>query len=343
MFPTRADPRRGIFVEKIGSILKAAGCQVTNCVQYRPGITAGFLLQIKALVLLMVLRVQVVYVHFPARCGLIALMARALGKEVVLNFHGSDVWMNSNRLAYGYYLNLIAISVAHRVICPSQWMVNRLVTAFPCAEKTEVHVLPSGGVASCYFQRAASIKACASILGLPIKIGFVDSIYEGKRASLILDLLEMAPRHSYRFIIAGCDISQGDKWSDYHDNPLVEFTGVLDQHGMASFYSNLDILLFPSSPDESLGLVVLEAMASGVIVLSADIPSLTEIIEDGISGFKCSGTSAAEYLSVLEKIRVTEKPRISAVRSAATSVAYAFREDALGPAYLEALNLSDQY
>ena len=158
MFPSEADPRRGIFVEKIFSILKEEGCQVTSCVQYRRGIASGLLLHFKATVLLIFLRFQVIYVHFPARCGLIAVIARALGKEVVLNFHGSDVWLNSSRLTYGYYLNWIAIHVAKRVICPSQWMAHRLAAAFPRVKKADIVVLPSGGVSSNYFQAAGNAR-----------------------------------------------------------------------------------------------------------------------------------------------------------------------------------------
>ena len=63
----------------------------------------------------------------------------------------------------------------------------------------------------------------------------------------------------------------------------VVFHGWVDQSKLSSYYKSADICVFPSR-HEGFGLVVLEAMASGIPVIASDIPSFQEIISDGYDG-----------------------------------------------------------
>ena len=56
------------------------------------------------------------------------------------------------------------------------------------------------------------------------------------------------------------------------------------QRDMASFYRILDVNILPS-PNEGLGLALIEAMASGVPSIGVDKGGIREIIEDGVDGF----------------------------------------------------------
>ncbi len=56
------------------------------------------------------------------------------------------------------------------------------------------------------------------------------------------------------------------------------------QNNIAPFYKIMDLKVLPS-PNEGLGLVVLEAMAAGVPCIGADGGGIREIIDDGINGF----------------------------------------------------------
>lgn len=63
----------------------------------------------------------------------------------------------------------------------------------------------------------------------------------------------------------------------------VIFHGWAKQSMVASYYKSADICVFPSR-HEGFGIVILEAMASGMPVIASDIPSFREIISDGIDG-----------------------------------------------------------
>ncbi len=61
---------------------------------------------------------------------------------------------------------------------------------------------------------------------------------------------------------------------------VVIRTGPLPQALMPALYRSADVLVFPSVK-EGFGLVVLEAMASGVPVVTSRIAPFTEYLEDG--------------------------------------------------------------
>ncbi|WKB54290.1 glycosyltransferase family 4 protein [Eleftheria terrae] len=68
-----------------------------------------------------------------------------------------------------------------------------------------------------------------------------------------------------------------------HDYPAARFVGPLRGEALAQHYASADVFLFPSLSD-TFGNVVLEAMASGLAVVSYDTGAAGEHIEDGESG-----------------------------------------------------------
>ncbi|CAE20125.1 SqdX [Prochlorococcus marinus subsp. pastoris str. CCMP1986] len=67
------------------------------------------------------------------------------------------------------------------------------------------------------------------------------------------------------------------------ENTNTNFIGYLSGEELASAYASGDIFLFPSST-ETLGLVLLEAMAAGCPVIGANKGGIPDIINNGING-----------------------------------------------------------
>jgi glycosyltransferase involved in cell wall biosynthesis len=87
----------------------------------------------------------------------------------------------------------------------------------------------------------------------------------------------------------------------------VYFAGFLRGEELAAAFASSDIFVMPSRT-ETLGLVVLEAMSSGLPVVGARAGGVPEMIEDGVSGrlFDSEGDAAnaiRSYLSCPEKSR----------------------------------------
>lgn len=70
---------------------------------------------------------------------------------------------------------------------------------------------------------------------------------------------------------------------DHFKGMNVVFTGFLHGQELAQAYASSDVFVFPSTT-ETLGLVILEAMASGLPVVAARSGPSCEQIEDGVTG-----------------------------------------------------------
>ena len=93
----------------------------------------------------------------------------------------------------------------------------------------------------------------------------------------------------------------------------VFFTGRLERDEILKFLDASDIFIMISE-DETFGLVYLEAMARGCIVVASKDEGMDGIIEDGVNGFLCKAGDEDELSSIIKKIESLtrlEKIRIS--------------------------------
>ncbi len=87
----------------------------------------------------------------------------------------------------------------------------------------------------------------------------------------------------------------------------VSLKGRLPRETMRSQYSEHDIVLFPSLWEEPLGLVVLEAMSSGIPVISSRLGAPVELITHGRTGLLFEPGNPEDLAN---KIRILENPGI---------------------------------
>ena len=86
-------------------------------------------------------------------------------------------------------------------------------------------------------------------------------------------------------------------------------TGHLDGVDLARAVASADIMLTPSTT-ETFGQVVLEAMASGLPVISADAPSARALLADGETGLLVPPREVAGYVAALTSL--AESPQLRA-------------------------------
>jgi len=67
------------------------------------------------------------------------------------------------------------------------------------------------------------------------------------------------------------------------DYPDVQFTGALDNGELAAAYASGDVFVFPSRTD-TFGIVLLEAMASGLPVAAYPVTGPLDVVIDGVTG-----------------------------------------------------------
>jgi glycosyltransferase involved in cell wall biosynthesis len=93
-----------------------------------------------------------------------------------------------------------------------------------------------------------------------------------------------------RFVIAG----KTEKSNEYFNSiskyinsnglsEYIKFTGWISE--IAMLYKALDIVIVPSMFEEPFGLVIIEAMASGLPVVASNVGGIPEIVVDRVTGF----------------------------------------------------------
>jgi phosphatidylinositol alpha 1,6-mannosyltransferase len=107
-------------------------------------------------------------------------------------------------------------------------------------------------------------------------------------------LIERGITH-FRFLMVGH--GKQESWLREH-LPNAEFTGVLRNRDLARAYADMDLFLFPSHTD-TFGIVILEAMASGVPAIVTPDGGPSSIVNQGETGFVVQDEQFADAIASL--------------------------------------------
>jgi phosphatidylinositol alpha-mannosyltransferase len=106
------------------------------------------------------------------------------------------------------------------------------------------------------------------------------------------------------------------RWSDIH------FIGYVSADDLVRYYQTADVFCAPSTGQESFGIVLLEAMASGRAIVASRIPGYAEVLHDGVEGLLVEPRSASALAAGLIRLlqdadarrRMGEHGRVEAAR-----------------------------
>lgn len=98
------------------------------------------------------------------------------------------------------------------------------------------------------------------------------------------------------------------QWLKQNSDGVIfkELLGSKSFESMPSFYNEGNCLLFLSLWPETFGLVILEALACNLPIISYPIGIAPEIIQDGVNGYLMNSFNAGKVQEAIEKIRHNE-------------------------------------
>ncbi|HEY5560879.1 MAG TPA: glycosyltransferase family 1 protein [Clostridiaceae bacterium] len=91
--------------------------------------------------------------------------------------------------------------------------------------------------------------------------------------------------------------------------PNMDFTGFLSGIPLSKRYASSDVFMFTSST-ETLGFVILEAMASALPVISCSEGGVAENLVDGFNGIACETRNEEDYYAACERLILDKDYRI---------------------------------
>lgn len=90
------------------------------------------------------------------------------------------------------------------------------------------------------------------------------------------------------------------------DHPRINFLGM--RNDVPNLMKSIDILLVPSR-HEGMGLVIVEAMATGKPVIGARTGGIPEVVVDGETGLLFDGDDASQLMSAIERLSLSAELR----------------------------------
>ncbi|WP_082084139.1 glycosyltransferase [Paenibacillus beijingensis] len=131
-----------------------------------------------------------------------------------------------------------------------------------------------------------------------IMLLYVGRLAAEKNIEKLRDILDSSPDYCLALVGDGPHRSFLEK--HFHGTNTV-FAGFIHGSSLAQAYASSDIFVFPST-SETLGLVLLEAMVSGLPVVAAKSGPTNEQIEDGVTGFLFEAENTDSMKRAVEKL-----------------------------------------
>ncbi|MGH6793994.1 MAG: glycosyltransferase, partial [Methylocella sp.] len=97
----------------------------------------------------------------------------------------------------------------------------------------------------------------------------------------------------------------------------IKFPGILPRAELAQALGRLDYLAIPSTWYENSPLILLQALATHTPVIVADVPGMTEFVENGVNGFHFARGNLGSLTGILRK--VADAPNLASAMCAASS------------------------
>lgn len=285
------------------------------------------------------------------RDAFLVTISRILGKKIVLQCHGGRLDELHRRA--GSFLKRQIRKTFQRsqiVIVLSKVQQEPFRKLFP---EVEVRVMPNPlEVSQFRDDRQLIRKSVIEQYRLPSvdyyllfisNFQVVKGIYTTADAvPLIIEKME-----NVHFIFVGSGPDEKDLrayCNKLHLNDWVTFTGALPFEEAQRFYQMADLLLFPTHHQEGLSMVVLNAFAAGLPMITCRNGAIAEYVTDGENGLliepKRADLLAKAALTLLQKPELIVIMRQNNRKLAETSFDTKLVADKFTDLYLEAINSS---
>lgn len=146
---------------------------------------------------------------------------------------------------------------------------------------------------------------------------YVGRLAAEKEIEQIRHVLDQRPDFSLAVVGDG---PHREEIEDHFKGSNTVFTGFLHGDELSAAYASSDIFVFPSTT-ETLGLVLLEAMAAGLPVVAAKSGPTLEQVDDGVTGALFEPRSTESFVNAILSLEDTEKRRTMAEKARAASEA----------------------
>lgn len=247
---------------------------------------------------------DVVHCHWLITSGIVGVLAaRPAGLPVVVTAHGSDVFTDNP-----LFKSLDRWVLRRSCVCTvnsrrSGQLVSRL------DPEARIEPVPMGVYPDRHGKQLASAAIRKAMGDGAPQILFVGRFSENKGVPDLVRAMPIiaAELPGARLALVGFGPDEARIRSTIHAEGVedrVTMLGRVAGDEIPAHMASADLLVLPSIKIEGLGVVLLEALASGTPVVGSDVGGIPDIIEDGVTGLLCRSRDASDIAA--KCIRIIE-------------------------------------
>ncbi len=305
MYPSEKTPSYGVFVKNFETdMLKRGVCFKKAVIK---GKAERLLCKVKKYIVffsqvyksIFDKDIDLIYVHYISHSLLPLIpIIPFLNRPVVINVHGSDLLPRGIFSKLILKLNYYSIKKSSMIVVPSVYFKDIVDNRY---HHPNVFISASGGVDLSVFNCRETEEY--DFDGLCF--GYVSRIEEGKGWDVFLNSLLILKNNKLDTKFKAIVVGSGSQEA-YLDKAIKELEldsyitriGSQSQAALVKLFREFDVFVFPTMLRESLGLVGIESMACGTIVLGSRIGGIKTYVEDGVNGFLFEPGDAAQLAAL---------------------------------------------
>lgn len=256
-------------------------------------------------------KINIIHSHWIIPQGLIgAIIQQIAGFPHISSIHGTDIHLvHAYKLAHPL---MRVISKYSNIITTNSSHTYRLLQDLIPNNSINCRIIPMG-----IYPEEFSSKPRFDIKDQKI-ILFVGRLIPLKGINILIKALKLIhiENSSFQLFIVGEGPEQKtleNLSSDLNITSSVRFLGNLPRNELRIYYQKASVFVLPSilykNQTEGLGVVLLEAMASGVPVIGSNIGGIPDIIEDGENGLLVPPGEPQALANAI--IRIIEDPDLA--------------------------------
>lgn len=292
LYPSTSDPSYGTFVKNFVDVLSAKQdveielCVIRGRAKNKLSKLFKYLFFLSsAFYYLLFKRYDLVYNHIITHAA-VPLRVVSLFKDLplVFNIHGEDLLTKTKISQFGLKIVTPLLYKAKLIVVPSNFFKKKTLELFPQITSNKIFVSASGGVSNAFYQFNTDYNVTSKLV-----VGYVSRIDRGKGWDLFIDAIATlkAKGVDIEAVLAGTgfQVPEMKRYLDKKKISNIKYVGGIPYQELPLFYSKLDLFVFPTMLEESLGLVGLEAMACSVPVIATEIGGITDYVKNGHNGY----------------------------------------------------------